>query len=322
MGLFWGKKGYCRRVLGAMKVLVTGGLGFIGSHLVDKLLRLGNKVIIVDDLSNGNIENISHIKDKEKIDIIKKDIRKLKKSVFKGVDFVFHQAALKSVAKSFIIPNDYYSVNVLGSLNIVLLAKEAGVKKVIMASSSSVYGEQSVFPQKEDAVLKPKSPYAGSKLAMEVLYNIYGKEIPIVCLRYFNVYGVRQSANDEYSAVIPKFISAVLKGEKPIIFGDGEQERDFTYINNVIDANISAMTRGEGIYNVGNGTHKSINQLLNYIKFTTGIYCDAEYKEARKGDIRKTNASIEKISTELLWEPKISFEEGLNLTIKGFSNAI
>jgi UDP-glucose 4-epimerase len=298
-----------------MKILLTGGCGFIGSNIAEKLVNLGHEVIIVDNLSSGKEANIAGFKDKVQLYI--KDIRSIDASFLKGVDCILHQAALRTVPKSFLNPKEFYEVNVIGTLNLILAAKESGVKKIVLASSSSVYGEQSLFPVKESMATNPISPYADSKLSTEHIAAMFSsKEMPIVCLRYFNIFGIRQALDDEYSAVIPKFITKIKNNDNPIIFGDGEQKRDFTYIDDVVSANIQAMYHGNGVYNIGNGKPKSINQLYRALNIIMGKEIRPEYAPARKGDIRKSHAGISKAIVELNWKPKISFEEGLKRTVK------
>ena len=307
------------------KVLVTGGAGFIGSHLVDRLINLGAKVIVLDNLVSGKIENIKH--NLKKIKFIKDDIRDsfaLDKAL-DGVDLILHQAALRSVPKSTKDPEGYHDVNVNGTLKLFLKAKEKGIKKIVFASSSSVYGETDKFPEKEIDLVKPISPYAATKLICEhyayVFYKLYN--LNIISLRYFNVYGPRQSLDDEYAVVIPKFINCLLKEESPPIYGDGDQERDFTYIENVVDANILALTNNdvkEGVFNIANGKPHSVNELLKTLKKITKKDIEPIYLDPRPGDVRKTHADIKNAKRLLGYIPKISFYEGLVLTVKWFKD--
>jgi len=299
-----------------MKILVTGGCGFIGFHVVKRLVNDCHEVMVIDNLSTGKIDNLSSFGDRVGIHI--RDIRSIDAEMLKGVDCILHQAALKSVPKSFLNPTDYFKVNVIDTLDMVLKAQQAGVKKIVLASSSSVYGEQTVFPEKEDARLVPASPYAASKLGMEHIAGVYSSDaMPIVCLRYFNVFGENQPADDEYSAVIPKFIRQ-LKNDLPVtIFGDGSQERDFTYVENVVEANVQALMHGSGgVFNVADGFPKSINDLHAHISRIMGKDIAPCYQDKRIGDIQKTHADITKISKELRWTGKVSFVEGLERTIR------
>jgi len=305
------------------KILVTGGAGFIGSHIVDKLVEAGAKVVVLDNLFTGKIENIEH--NLGKIKFIQKDLTDdtALDEALEGIEFVSHQAALRSVPKSVEIPLDYQKVNVTGTLKLLLKAKDKGVKRIVFASSSSVYGERVDFPEKETDLPKPLSPYAATKLFGEswgyIFSQLYGVEM--VSLRYFNVFGPRQSLENQYAVVVPKFINCLLKGEKPPVYGDGEQERDFTYIDNVAEANLAAMAK-EGVagevFNVADGSPKSVNQLLNCLKEISGINIDPVYEDARAGDVRKTYADISKAKTILGWQPRIDFYSGLKKTVTWF----
>lgn len=240
------------------KVLVTGGAGFIGSHIVDGLLKQGAQVRVIDNLSTGNKENLSHCRDR--IEFIEDDIRNdsAVDKALNGVDLVSHQAALRSVPKSVGKPLEYHDVNVTASLKLYLKAKQKGIQRIVYASSSSVYGDRTDFPEKETDPIYPYSPYAATKLHAEqygyIFTKMYG--LGIVSLRYFNVYGPRQSLEDEYAVVVPKFTTCFLKGQNAPIYDDGEQERDFTYIEDVVDANLKALTQ-KGIegqtFNVATG---------------------------------------------------------------------
>ena len=305
------------------KVLVTGGAGFIGSHIVDRLLSLGAEVVVLDNLETGKIENISHNLDR--IRFIQKDLRddSALDEALEGVDFVSHQAALRSVPKSVSQPLRYNEVNVTGSLKLFLIAKEKGIKRIVYASSSSVYGERFEFPEKEEDLPSPISPYAATKLFGEyygyLFSKLYGLEV--VSLRYFNVFGPRQSLENQYAVVVPKFITSLLKRESPPIYGDGEQERDFTYIENVVEANILALTR-EGIageiFNIASGKPYSVNYLFKSLKGIIGVDTSPKYLSPRPGDVRKTHADISKAEKFLGWHPHIDFFEGLRRTVDWF----
>ena len=309
--------------LKSKKILVTGGAGFIGSHIADRLVDLGANVVVLDDLSSGKLKNLE--KSREKIKFIKGDIRDEKdlEAALDGVDAVFHQAAWRSVPKSVDKPWEYNEVNVNGTLKLFLKAKEKGIKRIVCASSSSVYGERDTFPEIESEVAKPLSPYAATKLVVEhysyIFSKLYGMEI--VNLRYFNVYGPRQSLDDEYAVVIPKFISCLFKGESPPIYGDGNQERDFTFIDNVVDINIQCLGKenitGE-VFNVGLGMPNSVNQLFKHLKEIIGSDIKPNYCPVRLGDVRKTHADIEKAKKLLNWHPKVDFFQGLEKTVKWF----
>lgn len=305
------------------KILVTGGAGFIGSHIVDKLVELGSDVIVLDDLSTGNLDNIKHCRDK--LEFIKGDIRDqtLVDKLLNGVEFISHQAALRSVPKSVGRPFDYHDVNVTGTLNLYLKAKQKGVQRIVYASSSSAYGERFDFPEKETDSPKPLSPYAATKLFGEyygyIFTKLYGLEV--VSLRYFNVFGSRQSLENKYAVVVPKFITSLLKDESPPIYGDGNQERDFTFIEDVVEANILALTKdgiGGEVFNIAGGAPQSVNNLLKVLKEITAKDINPVYLEPRPGDVRKTYADIEKANKLLGWQPKVDFRQGLEKTAEWF----
>jgi len=305
------------------RILVTGGAGFIGSHIVDRLFALGARLTVVDNLITGKKENIQHLIDK--ITFIEESFYadKVLNEALEGIDFVSHQAALRSVPKSVEIPFDYHEVNVTGTLKLFLKAKEKKVKRIVFASSSSVYGERTDFPEQETDLTQPLSPYAASKLMGEIWGYVFSElyKLPVVALRYFNVFGPRQSLENQYAVVVPKFITCLLNNEQPPIYGDGRQERDFTYIDNVVEANILAFTakdiEGE-VFNVASGAPQSVNSLLANLQDITGKNIDPAYLEPRAGDVKKTEASIERIKSVLGWQPKVNFREGLERTVKWF----
>lgn len=257
--------------------LVTGGAGFIGSHLAEELARRGYKVIILDDLSTGRMENISLpvnsttsmnsiTQQTGELDFIEGSVTNLPllQEIFREVDFVFHLAAIPSVPRSIENPLASHDVNMTGTLNVLIAAKERKVKKVVYASSSSVYGDTPILPKKEDMLPNPQSPYAVTKLAGEHYCQVFHQaySFPIVCLRYFNIYGPRQDPNSQYAAVIPIFIRRLTQGKPPIIFGDGEQSRDFTFVKDAIEATIlAAESDATGIFNIGTGNRVTINEL-------------------------------------------------------------
>jgi len=305
-----------------MKVLVTGGAGFIGSHIVEELVKMGEEVVVIDNLSSGKLENIKEFENK--LRFVKGDIRSLDllKKEFKGVDFILHQAALKSVHLSFDHPEEYNEVNVDGTLNILKAAKECDVKKVIFASSSSVYGESKVFPQKENSIPNPKSPYAASKLEGERLCKEYSKKgLETVSLRYFNVFGPRQDPKSEYANVIPKFIGLIMANRIPIIYEDGKQSRDFIYVKNVADTNIKACKEnvdGE-VINIGCGEGITINQLSDKINKILRKDIKAKYEKPRPGDVRHTMADVSKQRELLKLELRYDFDKGLRETVEWFN---
>jgi nucleoside-diphosphate-sugar epimerase len=305
-------------------VLVTGGAGFIGSHITDRLVKEGAKVKVLDNLVSGTKDNLKSSLDK--ITFIQKDLRddKALDESLSGVDLICHQAALRSVPKSVNNPLEYNDVNVTGTLKLFLKAKEKGIKRIAFASSSSVYGERTDFPEKETDAPFPVSPYATTKLLGEYYAYLFSvlHGLEIVSLRYFNVYGPRQSLEDEYAVVVPKFINCLIKGKQPPIYGDGEQERDFTFIDNVVEANIQALTKPNikcEVVNIANGSPNSINNLLSCLNDIMGKKVEAVFLDHRPGDVRKTHASIEKAKEVLGWQPGINFKEGLKATCEWFS---
>jgi len=306
------------------KVVVTGGAGFIGSHLVEVLAGRGYRVIILDDLSTGKVENIQALLSKEAVEFIKGSITDLPllRELFRGVDLVFHQAALPSVPRSIENPQASHEVNVSGTLNVLLAARENSVNKVIYASSSSVYGDMPTLPKREDMVPHPLSPYAVTKLAGEyycqVFHQVYG--LPSVCLRYFNVYGPRQDPNSQYAAVIPSFIKRTLGGNPPIIFGDGEQTRDFTFVKDVVEASILA-AEGEacGLFNIARGEGITINELARRVISIVGRNMEPVHQQPRPGDIRHSLADISR-ARAFGYEPRYSLDKGLRETIRSFQH--
>jgi UDP-glucose 4-epimerase len=308
------------------RYLVTGGAGFIGSHIVEELLKRGEKVRIIDNLSTGKIDNIKDfLSEVEFLEGDLRDINKVREAV-EGVDYVLHQAAIPSVPRSIIDPISSNSANVDGTLNLLFAAKEAGVKRVVIASSSSVYGDSQILPKSEEFTPNPISPYAVTKLVKElyarVFYQIYGLET--VSLRYFNVFGPRQDPTSQYAAVIPRFITKMLKGESPVIFGDGEQSRDFTYVKNVVEANILASISdkvGHGeVINIACGESITLNQLVNRINEILGTNIRPIYTEPRPGDVRHSLASINRAKELLGYTVKVSFLDGLKETINWYKN--
>jgi len=302
--------------------LVTGGAGFIGSNIVEELLKRGEKVRILDNFSTGKRENIAPFL--EKIEVVEGDIRSyhIVRAAVEGVDFILHQAALPSVPRSINDPLTSNEVNVVGTLNILNAAKDVGVKRIVYASSSSIYGDLETMPKTEDMLPKPLSPYAVSKLAGEkygqVFTRLYGLET--VALRYFNVFGPRQDPTSQYSAVIPKFVKMIQEGQSPTIYGDGEQSRDFTFVQNVVHANLLAC--GEGlenlsgeVFNIAFGKRITINTLVEKINAILGTDVQPIYADPRPGDVKHSLANIGKARQFLGYEPEIDFEEGLRRTI-------
>ena len=314
----WGKKTMS-------EVLVTGGAGFIGSNLTEALLQREHFVRILDDFSTGKRENLIFDKAYPSLEIIEGDIRDLNtcQKAVQGVEYVFHQGALPSVQLSVEDPGTSNAVNVGGTLNILLAAREKGVKRVMYAASSSIYGDTPALPKHEEMPPHPLSPYALQKYIGEqycrLFYQLYGLET--VSLRYFNIFGPKQDPNSLYSAVIPKFIDALVQGRPPIIFGDGEQSRDFTYIENVVQANLLAMSaehlHGEAI-NIACGKRISLNQLFNVLREILGSKQAPIYQEPRMGDVKHSLADIRKGKEIINYEPKVGIETGLKKTVDFF----
>lgn len=309
------------------KFLVTGGAGFIGSHIVERLLKEGHFVRVLDNFSSGKIENLSftHELRAKSYELIRGDIRSfdtcLKAS--KGIDFILHQAALRSVPKSMRNPQEYNEVNIQGTLNLLKAAVKNKIKCFVLASSSSVYGEIKVFPEKEGFLPCPISPYALTKLAGEHYCRIfsYCHHLPTLSLRYFNVFGPRQSLDDEYAVVIPKFINCLLKGEHPPIYGTGKQSRDFTYVKNVVEANLLAVkkmnSKGE-VFNVASGKDYTVLELVKILHKIMDKDTKPVFLPPRPGDVFKTQADLSKIKRMLGYKPKIDFIQGLKLTVEYF----
>ncbi|MBO8181469.1 MAG: SDR family oxidoreductase [Archaeoglobus sp.] len=296
-----------------MRAVVTGGCGFIGSNLAEELSKFMD-VVVLDNLSTGKSSNLEGID----VEFVKGDILDfdLLKKIFKDSEYVFHLAAIVSVQESVDNPVLANEVNIRGTLNILEAARFGEVKKIIYSSSCAVYGDSEELPLKEESLPRPKSPYAVSKLAAEnyckVFSEIYG--LKTVSLRYFNVYGPRQDPFSDYAAVIPRFISKALKGESPIIYGDGEQTRDFIYVRDVVKANILAMEKGEGVYNIASGKSITINELAKLVIRMVGAKTEPVYEEEREGDIRHSVADISK-AKELGFSPSYTLEEGIKETI-------
>lgn len=298
--------------------VVTGGLGFIGSHISEELCKK-NDVTIIDNESTGNVNNVRDFQDEVSIKI--GDINKLDlKDIFEGVDYVLHQAALPSVPRSIKDPISSNEANITGTLKVLKAANDCGVKKVVFACSSSVYGDTPKLPKVETMPINPKSPYAVTKAAGElyckVFEEIYG--LQTISLRYFNVFGPRQDPNSQYSAVIPKFINSIMNGEPPIVYGDGTQSRDFTYVKNVVDANIKACEYDvTGCFNIASGKMITINDLIIMINEILHKNISPQYVKPRNGDIKHSLADINK-SKSFRYKPKKDFFKNLKETITFF----
>ncbi len=309
------------------RVLVTGGAGFIGSHIVEKLVKLKYKVSVYDDLSTGKLEYLQkHLK---KIRFVKASITNIShlKEASKSIDCILHQAALRSVPKSIDNPLKFDKVNAEGTLNVLLAAKHNKVKKVIFASSSSIYGIVKRLPIVEDMPQNPISPYSVSKLAGEYYCRLFSSKykLPTVILRYFNVYGPRQPLESKYAMAIPKFITSLLHDKKPPIHDDGKQTRDFTYVDDVVMANILAINKlginGEA-FNIASGKRYSVLKLVKILKEITNKNIEPIFLPHRAGDVRHTLADISKAKKILKYSPKSNFAKGLIETVKYYGDRI
>jgi UDP-glucose 4-epimerase len=303
--------------------LVTGGGGFIGSNIAQALIERGQAVRVLDNFSTGRRQNLSDLENK--IELIEGDIRDraTAERAVEGIDYVLHQAALGSVPRSVQDPLAANEVNVNGTLNLLWAAKKARVKRFVMASSSSIYGNTPRLPKEESMLPNPLSPYAVSKLAAErytlSFHAVYG--LPTVALRYFNVFGPKQDPTSQYAAVIPRFITALMNGQSPVVYGDGEQSRDFTYIENVVQANLLACAAPEApghVMNIACGDRYSLNTLLLLLVEIMGKKARPVYETDRAGDVKHSMASIERAQRLLGFSPAINFKEGLKRTVAWF----
>ena len=306
-----------------MRYLVTGGAGFIGSNTVDELVRRGHDVVVLDDLSSGRIENLARVRGD--VEFIQRSVTDLEpvREACRNVDYVIHLAARPSVPRSVKDPLETNRINVNGTLNVLVAARDAKVKRVVFAGSSSVYGETRTLPKREFVPAAPVSPYGMSKLTGEmygqVFYRVYGLEF--VSLRYFNVFGPRQDPRSPYSGVLSLFNAALMRGTQPTVNGDGEQSRDFTYVANVVQANLLACSASGAAglaINVGTGNRYTLNQTLALLQGITGRRALAKYGPPRSGDIRDSQADITRARQVLGYDPRIGFKEGLRLTWEWF----
>jgi UDP-glucose 4-epimerase len=302
-----------------MRVLVTGGAGFIGSNLVRRLLARGDEVRVFDDLSTGRLANLAGLE--PDVELVEGDLRRLDEmqEATRGVELVFHQGALPSVPRSIEDPHTTHAVNALGTHNMLVAARDHGVRRAVLASSSSVYGDSGSLPRTESADPDPISPYAESKLAAERYAADFSRSCPLetVTLRYFNVFGPNQDPGSKYAAVVPRFISAVAAGNRVSIYGDGMQSRDFTYVADAVEANVLAAeapgVRGE-VVNVAAGRSRTVNALAQAIGEVLDRPVKREYLSARPGEVRDSWAEIGRARGLLGWEPGVSLEDGLRLT--------
>jgi UDP-N-acetylglucosamine 4-epimerase len=314
-------------------ILVTGGAGFIGSNLSEVLLEKGNKVVCLDNFATGKRANISHLLSNPMFTLIEGDIRNLNdcKGAVEGVDYVLHQAALGSVPRSIIDPITSNDVNVSGFLNMLVASRDAGVKRFIYAASSSTYGDSESLPKVEETIGKPLSPYAITKYVNELYAEVFSKTFGLetIGLRYFNVFGRKQDPNGAYAAVIPKFVSRFMAGESPVVNGDGEYSRDFTYIDNVIQANILSMITENKeaintVYNVAFGERNTLNDLIYYLKGSLAKYdskikdIETLYGPKRVGDIPHSLASVDKAKKLLNYSPQYSLQGGLEEAVSWY----
>jgi nucleoside-diphosphate-sugar epimerase len=309
-----------------VRVLVTGGAGFIGSNLVAELLARGHAVRVLDNFSSGHRRNLAAVEGD--IELIEGDLRSYERvhHAVRGCEVVFHQGALPSVPRSVQDPITTSEVNVGGTLNVLLNARDEGVRRLVFASSSSIYGDAPGFPRTEDAAPMPLAPYPVSKLAAEqycrVFSSVYG--LATVSLRYFNVFGRRQDPASQYSAVIPRFITAMRAGQAPTIYGTGRQSRDFTHIDNVVAANLLAMDAPDAwgqVFNVACGTPHSLNELVELLNRILGSEIEPEHGGPRPGDVERSWADISRAEKVLGYEPVVDFEQGLRMTVESFDEA-
>jgi nucleoside-diphosphate-sugar epimerase len=309
------------------RYFITGGAGFIGSHIAEALLDRGESVIVFDNLATGREVNLAALNGRAQF--IHGDLRDLDtlRAVMKGVKIVFHQGALASVPRSIADPVTSLETNINGTQNVLLAARDAGVRRVIYASSSSVYGDTPTLPKHEDMPPRPMSPYAVQKLTGELLCGIFTRiyGLETVGLRYFNVFGPRQDPTSQYAAVIPRFLTALLEKRRPLVFGDGEQTRDFTYVANVVQANLLAAIAPDAngqVMNIGCGQQISLNTVLHIAGELLNVNPQAEYGEPRAGDVRDSLADISLAQHLLAYKPTVGFREGLALTLDALQRGI
>lgn len=309
-----------------MRYLVTGGAGFIGSNTVDELVRRGHSVVVLDDLSSGKEENLAEIRNK--ITFIKGSITELEvvRKAMHEAEFVLHLAARTSVPRSVKDPIDTNRINVDGTLNVLVAARDAKVKRVVFAASSAAYGETPTLPKVESMEAAPISPYGVTKYAGEIYAQVFGRcyGLENVSLRYFNVFGPRQDPGSPYSGVLSKFCTAFLEGTEPVIFGDGEQSRDFTFVENAVQANLLACEAPNAsgrVFNVGTGSRRTLNDTVKLLQGISSKQLAAKYEAAREGDIRDSLADITRSRDMLGYEPTVQFEEGLRRTYEWYQEA-
>jgi nucleoside-diphosphate-sugar epimerase len=308
-----------------MRYLVTGGAGFIGSNTVDEIVRRGHSAVVLDDFSSGREENLKQ--SAGKIDIIRGSITDLKvvQKACEGADYVIHLAALTSVPRSVNDPIESNHINIDGALNVLVAARDAKVRRLVYAASCSAYGEAPIQPQRESMCSDPISPYGVTKFVGELYAGVFGRcyGLETVCLRYFNVFGPRQDPASAYSGVLSKFITTLLAGGEPVIFGDGEQSRDFIFVENVTQANLLACEAQDcagRTFNVGTGNSRTLNEILHLLGKISEKKTSAKYEPSRPGDILHSQADIAEARKMLGYDPKIDFEEGLRRTWKWYGS--
>jgi nucleoside-diphosphate-sugar epimerase len=303
--------------------LVTGGAGFVGSHIVEALVKRGEHVRVVDNFSTGKMENLAGFR--EAIELLAGDVAdpNVAEAAVAGIDVVFHQAALPSVPRSIADPLLTHNSNVTGTLQLLHAAQRAGVRRFVYAASSSAYGDTPTLPKVETMIPRPRSPYAVAKLSGEqycqAFFHVHGLET--VCLRYFNIFGMRQDPESAYAAVIPRWIECLMHGRAPIIFGDGGQSRDFTFVANAVDANLLAAEApdvGGQVFNIGCGQRVTLNRLLEILQSEVGKYIKPQHQPARPGDVRDSLADIEKARKHLGYQPRVPLTEGIAQTVESF----
>ena len=311
-----------------MRCLVTGGAGFIGSHLIEHLVGAGHDVVVLDDLSTGRRENFAAVR--RRISFMRGSVADLStcRRAMEGIEYVLHHAAVTSVQRSVEDPAAAHAVNASGTLNVLIAARDARVRRVIYAGSTSAYGNSTALPNSEEHVAHPLGPYAGAKLAGEAyclaFHATYGLET--VVLRYFNVFGPRQDPKSQYAAVVPRFIAAALAGEPPTIYGDGAQTRDFVYVANVVQANLlaarapAARVAGQ-VFNIGTGKSVSISELWDRVRSLTGVPVLPKHEAARAGEVKSSVAAIAKARERVGYQPVVDFDEGLRRTIASYEEA-
>ena len=302
-----------------MRYLVTGGAGFIGSNIVDELVRRGQQVVVLDDLSSGKEENLAAVRDKIKLHIGSITDLAALQSACAGADYVIHLAARTSVPRSVANPIETNHVNIDGTLNVLVAARDAKVRRLVFAASSSAYGETPELPKRESMPSAPISPYGVTKLAGELYAQVFGRAYGLenTSLRYFNVFGPRQDPTSQYSGVLSRFMLAVIRGESPVVYGDGEQSRDFTFIANVVDVTLRACEAPGSsgmVINGGTGARITLNEVLKLLEKITGKKIKAKYDPPRTGDIKDSQADISRARDLLGYRPIVDFEQGLKLT--------